>query len=160
MKITVEFDSLEEFEAFQAGEETNNVATATAAPRRRRGRPSAAEQAAAPGQAQPGNSGFGPPPGAPPATGFSVPTGGAAPVAGFPGAGSPAAPQANPLVQSIILKTEQAIQAGQPLEAVVGWYRQALGPETAQANWEQIKAAFLPRAAETILKQIAAQIGA
>jgi hypothetical protein len=45
------------------------------------------------------------------------------------------------------------------MEAIVGWYRTALGPETAQANWDQIKAAFLPRAAETLLKQIAATLG-
>ena len=163
MRISIEFDNWEEFEAFrEGGEESNAAPGAPATPRRRRR--TAAEMAAAgpaagqapAGQPQPGNSGFGPPPGsAPQAAGF----GGAAP--GFPGMGAatPAAPQANPLVAQIILRTEQAVQAGQPLDSVVGWYRQTLGPETAQANWEQIKTAFLPRAAEPLLKQIASTLG-
>jgi len=154
------FDSLDEVRAFIAELDGEDTGTAQAGTTPRRGRRKAADANTA--AAQPGNSGFGPPLGgtaATPATGFGAPAQPGQIGFGAPPPGQAQQPQPSPLVQAIIAKTEQAIAAGQPMEAVVGWYRTALGPETAQADWNQIKAAFLPKANEPLLKQIAAQLG-
>lgn len=102
--------------------------------------------AAAVGFATQGQQGF-----APPAVGAS------AQQAPFGTAG--AAPAVHPLVAQIIAKTEASVAAGHPAESAVAWFRQALGPEAAQADWGQIKDVLLPRAHETLLKQIAPQFG-
>lgn len=162
MKLT--FESLSELREFMTeldGDGSDDAAEAATGTTKRRRRTKAEIEAANAAQGQPnppqapqGNSGFGPPPtanAAPPATGFAAP-----PPSSF---APPAQPEANPMVKAIIDKTEAAMKAGQPMEAVVGWFRAALGPETAQANWEQMKAAFLPKASDALLKQIASQLG-
>jgi hypothetical protein len=108
------------------------------------------------GMTQP-QAGFTPPQGA--QTGFAAPQAAAGQQAPF---GAPAAAPVtgpSPLVQAFIDKTEASVAAGQPAETAVGWWRQFLGPDAAQADWPQIKGVFLPRVPEANLKAIAGQFG-
>jgi hypothetical protein len=163
------FDSLDELRSFMAemdGDGSDDAAEAATGTKGRRGRKPKPVDAAAAGAAQ----GIAPPPGSPNApAGFTAPaTAPATPAAGFPGTGTTGfAPptngaaqlQANPLVAAIIAKTEAAVAAGHPADNVLGWFRQALGPDAAQLNWEQIKAVALPKASEPLLKDIASKMG-
>jgi hypothetical protein len=158
------FDSLAEARDFldeidgEGGEGDGTAATGGT----RRKRRTKAQMEADKGTGIPANQAFQAPPSnqpapaaaAPPVTGFAAPTG----QQGFPPA-QPAAATVHPLVQPIIERTNAIVAGGQPLEQAVGWLRSVLGPEAAQANWEQICAAFLPKAPEATLKHIAGAIG-
>jgi hypothetical protein len=136
MKITVEFDSMEEYEAFRiSGKKT-------------RSKKEEAEEAAPIEQtaqairdAQPLQA-FTPPPAS----------------TGFPGANG-GTPPVHPLVTAILARIDGAVSSGQPSDAVVTWFRQQIGPEAAQATLDQIKQIFIPRMTEAQLKQIAPQLG-
>ena len=96
----------------------------------------------------------GPTPSAQPQAGFP----GAAPtVQGFPGA-TTGQPTAHPLVAQIAAKVDAQLQTGAPMDPIVAWFRTAL-PGSEQANWEQMKASFLPQAQLATLMQIATQLG-
>jgi hypothetical protein len=140
MKISVEFDSMEEFEAFrtsgkktrtkgQVDTEETMPATAVAA---------VATQPAAPQ--------------------FVAP-----PSHGFPGAatnGATPPPQTvHPLVSAILNRIDGSIATGQTEEAIMAWFRQQIGPDAAQATLDQLKQIILPRMSEAQLRQIAPQLG-
>lgn len=168
------FNGMEELRAFLAevdGDGSDDAAEAATGTRRKRKTKAEKEAEAAAAAAQPNATIAGPGAGQvgaqlgvagaatgfqPPATaaqGFAPPAGAAAPQAPF------AAPAVSPLVKAFIDKTEASVQAGQPLEAAEGWWRQFIGPDAARANWEQIKTVFLPRIPEANLKAIAGQFG-
>lgn len=129
MKIQVEFDSLEEFETFRTSgkktrtkkeEETDNAGNV-------------------PGPLAPptGGQGFGMGgAGFAPQAGGAGPMGGAFPVAAVTGP----APEVLALLNSIVAKVEAAVQAGvtKP-DDMVTWFRGQIGPEAANATWDQIK---------------------
>lgn len=73
---------------------------------------------------------------------------------GFPGApaGDPAV--AN-LVQRITARIDGAIASGQPADAVLNWFRGQCGAEAAGATMDQIKTVFLPKLAVPGLENIA-----
>jgi hypothetical protein len=106
--------------------------------------------------------------------GFAGQTANLSPVAGpgaapgaagaFPGAGQtvqaqPQQVQLHPLAKAIIERSDASIAAGHPVDGVTTWFRGLLGPEAAQATWEQIKTLFIPRLSEAQLKQMAPQLG-
>jgi hypothetical protein len=132
MKITVEFDSEEEFKARiknprggkdDAGQSTQ-IAPAPLAP---------------PQTQQPA---FSPQPAA-----FTPP-------AGFPG--TPAVdPVVAALVQRIATRIDGALASGQPADAVLTWFRGQCGAEAAAATMDQIKTVFLPKLAVPGLENIA-----
>lgn len=145
MKITIEFDSMDEFEAFRvSGKKT-------------RGKGQRDEEEAPPavqaGQPvmQPigGQQGFAPAPSGAPA------------MHGFPGASASAQQtvQMHPLAVAIISKVEGALSNGQPSDAIVAWFRQQIGPDAANATLDQLKQVFIPRMPEAQLRQIAPQLG-
>lgn len=157
MKIIVEFDSMEDFEAFRiSGKKTRSksqmseVEEATELQASRANpadtRPPQIEQAAqAIRDAQP-LQGFAPPP--------------HGNVHSFPGgSGNSGTPQAHPLVTAILARIDGAVASGQPADAVVTWFRQQIGPDAANATLDQIKQVFIPRMSEQQLKQIAPQLG-
>lgn len=136
MKITVEFDSEEEFKARiknpRGKGETEQLANGPQAP----------APLLPPQQAQPA---FNPAPA--PAT-FQPPPN------AFPGA--PAAdPVVAGLVQRIVARIDGAIASGQPADAVLGWFRGQCGAEAAGATMDQIKTVFLPKLAVPGLENIA-----
>jgi hypothetical protein len=136
MKITVEFDSEEEFKA-----RIKN-------PRSGRGNADDGDQTAAPTPLQPpqqAQPAFNPAP--PPTAAFTPPQ-------GFPGA-----PIADPviagLVQRIVTRIDSAIASGQPADAVLNWFRGQCGAEASAANMDQIKTVFLHKLAVPGLENIA-----
>lgn len=147
MKIIVEFDSMDEFEAFRtSGRKTRGKSQSGM---------TEVEEAveAQAGRADPTDTR--PPPAAPPAPaaqGFTPPP--TATVHSFPGNSG-----TNPIVTAIIAKIDGALSSGQPTDAVVMWFRQQIGPDAANATLEQIKTVFIPRLSEAQLKQIAPQLG-
>ncbi len=142
MRITVDFDSMEEFEAFKvSGKKT----------RGKKGEEAAEETAADVNVVQGGQ------PVMPQAMQGFTPPATAIPMQGFPGA--VAAPQVNPLVPQIITKLDGAIATGQNAEQITNWFRNLLGPDAATATLDQIKQVFIPRLAEPQLKQLAQQVG-
>jgi hypothetical protein len=166
------FNGMDELRAFLAevdGDGSDDAAeTATGTKRRTRKTKAEKEAEAAAAAAQPnatipgpGATQFGTQAGA--AAGFQPPPTagqGFAPPAGAAGQQAPfGAPAVSPLVKAFIDKTEASVQAGQPLEAAEGWWRQFIGPDAAQANWDQIKSVHLPRVPEANLKAIAGQFG-
>jgi hypothetical protein len=139
MKIICEFESMEEFEAFRvSGKKT-----------RTKGQVDAEEAPPAPNvSALPSQPQFTPPP---PAT----------PSHGFPGANGPTPPpqQLHPIASAILAKIDGSIASGQTPEAIVAWFRQQIGPEAAQATFDQLKQVLIPRMQEAQLRQIAPQLG-
>jgi hypothetical protein len=135
MKITVEFDTEEEFKA-----RIKN-------PRGGRGGDKDDDEQLK-GQAP---APLMPPPGA--QTQFQ-PAAFAPPQAGFPGA-----PGGDPvvagLVQRITARIDSAIASGQPADAVLNWFRGQCGGEAVGATMDQIKTVFLPKLAVPGLENIA-----
>jgi hypothetical protein len=142
MKITVEFDSEEEFKARiknprnKGGTDDGDAGQATT-------------QAPAPLQ-PPQQPAFNPAP-APASAAFVPPQ-------GFPGAsaGQPAAdPAVSGLVQRITARIDSAIASGQPADAVLNWFRGQCGAEASAASMDQIKTVFLHKLAVPGLENIA-----
>jgi hypothetical protein len=147
MKITVEFDTWDEMEAFRtSGKKTRGkgqrdeevtVEEVTA-------KVEAANTAMAAQQPQPQH--------------FTPPVAAVQP-AGFPGANGASPPPVHPLVSAILARIDGAISSGQPADAIVNWFRQQIGPEAASATLDQLKQILIPRMTEAQLKQIAPQLG-
>jgi hypothetical protein len=144
MKITVEFDSEEEFKA-------------------RIKNPRGSRSGTDDGDAQPA-TGQAPPPLQPPQTqpAFNPTpppqTAAFTPPQGFPGAnvGQPAAdPVVAGLVQRINARIDSAIASGQAADAVLNWFRGQCGAEASAATMDQIKTIFLPKVAVPGLENIA-----
>jgi hypothetical protein len=148
MRISVEFDSMEEFEQFRvSGKATRRskkddeptpeeVAEKQAAMAQsiRDAQPLAAQPAPPLPQQQPISQGF---PG---------------------GNGQMPAPQ-HRLVNAILARIDGALTSGQAPDAIVNWFRQQIGPIAKDATLEQIKQVFVPRMSEMELKQLAPQLG-
>ena len=146
MRITVDFDTWDEMEAFR-----------TSGKKTRTKKEEAEEQAAAPQGGQPVMpTNFAPAAPAAPAMGFTPP---ATAMQGFPGATPQAAPQVHPLVGQIIAKLDGALSTGQSVDMMTNWFRNLLGADAAQATLDQIKQVFIPRLPEPQLKQLAMQVG-
>lgn len=132
MKITVEFDSEEEFKARiknprggKGGDKDDDGQPAT----------TTAPAPLMPPQSAPA---FNPAP----------------PQGGFPGA-SVGDPVVAGLVQRIVARIDGAIASGQPADAVLNWFRGQCGAEASGATMDQIKAVFLPKLTVPGLEQIA-----
>lgn len=147
MRITIDFDNWDEMEAFRtSGKRT-----------RGKGKDDTGDGEPASGP-NVQTTAFTPPPTqtATPAQGFQAPGG----ASGFaPPNTAPAAPAVHPLVPQIVAKIDGALQQGQPEVNVLGWLRQQLGPDTAQATMEQVKTVYLQKASEAVLKSIAQPLG-
>jgi hypothetical protein len=149
MKITVEFDTEEEFKA-----RIKNPRGGKGGDKDDDGPAPGATQAPAPLMPPHNpNPQFQPPQGqliggAPAPTAFAPPQG------GFPGA-----PVGDPvvagLVQRIVARIDGAIASGQPADAVLNWFRGQCGAEAGAATMDQIKAVFLPKLAVPGLENIA-----
>lgn len=148
MKITVEFDSEEEFKA-----RIKNPRGAKGGNDDGEGQPGA-NQAPAPlqppqGQPQAFNPG--------PAPQFSPPAGNA-----FPGA--PTTINSDPAVQALVTRIntrlDGLVTSGQPTDAMLNWFRGRFGPEAANATMDQIKTNFLPKQSVPALEETAKLIGA
>lgn len=145
MKITVEFDSEEEFKAriknprgSRSGADDGDTA----------GQTTQAPPPLQPPQTQPA---FNPTPPPPQTAAFT-------PSQGFPGApvGQPAAdPVVAALVQRIVTRIDSAIAGGQPADAVLNWFRGQCGAEASAATMDQIRTIFLPKVAVPGLENIA-----
>lgn len=146
-KVTLEFDSWEEAEAFR----TSGKAT-----RRKKadGTDDTGPEAPAPMQ----------PPAAAAVTGpaptFAPPAAAAVQQTGFPAAN--AFPQANgpspavaALVERINKRIDGAIASGQPVDQILAWFRGQCGVGYEQATLDQIKQAALPKLPEAQLTEIA-----
>jgi len=147
MKITVEFDSMDEFEAFKvSGKKTRSKKEEALEESYSTPAPVAAEQA---------------PVAAPlPEQTFQAPAVAVAPPShGFPGANGAAPPPAHPLVTAILARIDGAVSSGQSADAIVTWFRQQIGPDAANASLDQLRQVFIPRMTEVQLKQIAPQLG-
>lgn len=165
MKITVEFDSEDEFEAFKTSgkktrggrgknagnedESTDNSAPANTAPVTG---PASTSSAPAPLQ---------PPADAGPMGGAAFPG-----ASGFPAGPAPTATPSGPspevaaLVARIIPRVDAALASGQPVEAVTNWFRSQCGPEAANATLDQIKQVFLAKLTVAQLDSIAKLVNA
>lgn len=160
MKIIVEFDSMEDFEAFRTSgrktrsksqmsevEEATELQASRANPADTRP-PQIEQTAQAIRDAQPVQTSFAPTP--PPTNVHSFPGG---------NSGSPAPAAAHPLVAAIWARIDSAISSGQPSDTIVTWFRQQIGPDAANATLDQIKQVFIPRMTEQQLKQLAPVLG-
>lgn len=160
MKITVEFENEDEFEAFRvSGKKT----------RARKGDTAEAETAAnVPAPALPPAGGSAmqapvmqPTAGFPGATGFAPPAVGATQAGGaFPVAAAPAlVPEVQALVTRISNTVDNAIKGGQPAASVLQWFQGEcvkLGFAEAQnATLDQIKTLYLPKMNQSALENIA-----
>lgn len=78
---------------------------------------------------------------------------------GAPSFSPPAGPTMDPavagLVQRISAKIDAAVNGGQPVDSVTNWFRQQCGAEAANATLDQIKGVFLPKLAMPALENIA-----
>jgi hypothetical protein len=158
MKLTVEFDSIEEFESFRssvkksrgkgAKDDVEDVATTvspvTAQPAISAPAPQPVQQAPAPAAPPPAQT-FSPPP--------------VTPSHGFPGSNGATPPAPHPLATGILSKIDGAISSGQSVDAITAWFRQQIGTEAASASLDQIRTIFIPRLTEVQLKQIAPLLG-
>lgn len=139
MRITVEFDTEEEFKARiknpRGGKGTQDDGE---------GQPANTQ---APALLMPPQGQFNPNP-TPPPVAFTPPQ------SGFPGqpVGDPVVAG---LVQRIVARIDSAIASGQPADAVLNWFRGQCGAEAAGATMDQIKAVFLPKLAVPGLENIA-----
>lgn len=138
MKITVEFDTEEEFKArIKNPRGGKNDDTDTAAPR-------------APAPIQPPlqqGAAF-----TPQAAAFASPPGGFPGVPAAPPVGDPAV---TAIVARIAAKIDGAIAGGQPTDVVLTWFRGRCGAEAANATLDQIKQVFLPKLSMPSLDDIA-----
>jgi hypothetical protein len=140
VKIIVEFDGMEEFEAFRTSGRKARSGKA------KDDEPAAVEETAqAIRDAQPLQAPPVPPPPPPPA----------ATIHSFPGTNS----GAHPLVAAILTRIDRAIMDGQPADNVVMWFRQQIGPDAKDATLEQIKQVFIPKMSEMQLTQLAPLLG-
>lgn len=139
MKITVEFDSEEEFKA-----RIKNP---------RGGKNAQDDDGQAPANTQ------APAPLMPPQQTAFVPTGATQAAFTPPQGGFPGAPVGDPavagLVQRIVARIDSAVASGQPADAVLNWFRGRCGAEASAATMDQIKTVFLPRMAVPGLEDIA-----
>ncbi len=144
MRITVEFDTEEEFKARiknpRGGKGSSDDADSAG---------QGTQQAPAPLQ----------PPQAQPAT-FNPTPASVPPQAAFvPPQGFPGAPAADPVVAGLVgrinARIDSAIASGQPADAVLNWFRGQAGAEASAATMDQIKAIFLPKLAVPALENIA-----
>lgn len=141
MKISVEFDSMEEFEQFRV----SGKAT------RKRTKDEVDEQPVAQ---------TAPPPPAPAVQPVATPPDvQQAMVSGFPGGNGQMPPTVHPIVTAILARIDGALTSGQSTDAIVTWFRQQIGPEAANATLDQIKQIYVPRMTDAQLKQIAPQLG-
>jgi hypothetical protein len=143
MKISVEFDSMEEFEAFRiSGKKTRGKKEEAEVEEPPSAAVVAATVATMPSQPQ-----------------FVAPP---QPSHGFPGANGPTPPQQqqlHPIAVQILQKIDGSLASGQTPDAIVAWFRQQLGPEAANATFDQLKQVLIPRIPEAQLRQIAPQLG-
>jgi hypothetical protein len=147
MKITVEFDSEEEFKARIKNPRGSRAADDDGAGQGN------AQQAPAPllppnaaqGQTQPFNPAPHP---APAPAAFTPPQG------GFPGA-PVIDPVVGALVGRIVTRIDSAIASGQPADAVLTWFRGQCGAEASAATMDQIKTVFLHKLQVPGLENIA-----
>lgn len=148
MKITVEFDTEEEFKA-----RIKNP----------RGTKNQDEPETGAGQPATGNA---PTPLMPTQqhAGFTGPTGGFAPPNGgpaFPGASAPTAdPAIMSLAQRINAKLDGMIAAGQNVDSALNWFRGQAGSEAANATLDQIKNHFMHKLPMVTLENIAKSMNA
>lgn len=78
------------------------------------------------------------------------------PAQGFPGTGAPAGdPAVQAIVQRIVARIDGAISGGQPVDAMLTWFRGQCGPEAANATMDQVKQVFLFKLAMPSLENIA-----
>ena len=147
MKIIVEFDSMEEFEAFRSSGKKARSRIKEEEPVQEEVAQTAPEPVA-PAPVAPTPT---PPPGfTPPST---------ATVHNFPGSNSGSPPTVHPLVTAILARIDGALTTGQSTDAVVQWFRQQIGPDAANATLDQIKQIFIPRMSAERLEQLAPQLG-
>lgn len=151
MRITIDFDSWDEMEAFRtSGKRTRGS--------KKDGSDDAAETVTPPPPQSPAPA-FNPPATQAP-TGFGAtaqPAQPASAATGFPAAG--AAPALHPLAKAIIDRADSAISSGQPAGPVLDWFKTQIGPDAKDANWDQMKSVYIPRLSEVQLRQIAPQLG-
>lgn len=153
MKITVEFDNEDEFEAFRtSGKKT-----------RARGSKDDTNEGN-PAGTSPGNA---PAPMQPPTGGSPDMSGMGAQQGGFPGAGSgfPSAstgpsPEVAALVARINAKTDAAVASGQNAEQARAWLAGQCGAEAANATLDQIKTVYLAKLPVPQLTNIAGLMAA
>lgn len=170
MKVTLQFDSLEEFDEFR-GDNDGGTATGEKPTRTRRSRKGADVGAQVPDPAPIPTGGLpGPETAAAIATQMpnaitAGPGGSVAPstfaVGGFPGtapagnvAPGPSEAVMN-LVQRIGARMDAAIAGGHNANDALNWMRQQCGAEAAQATFDQIKQVYLPKLPESQLGEIA-----
>jgi len=144
MKITVEFDSEEEFKA-----RIKNPRGGKGGTQDDDGQPAGNAQAPAPlmpPQATQQPQTFNPAP--PPVV-----------IAAMPPPGFPGAPVGDPvvagLVQRIVARIDGAIASGRPADAMLNWFRGQCGAEAVGATMDQIKTVFLPKLEVPGLENIA-----
>lgn len=146
MKITVEFESAEEFEAFKvSGKKTRTKKDET---------DEAGGSAPAPLAPPAGGSAQGFNPGGMSTAQFAPPAGGAVQVPGVFSAPA-VAPEIAALVQRIVTKLDSAIASGQPADQALAWFKSQCGPETANYTLDQIKQQALPKLAQPVLENMA-----
>jgi hypothetical protein len=155
MKIAVEFDSLEEFEAFRtSGKKTRSG-------KKGEGDDDTPATGSVPAPLMPPTGGQ--PQGFNPGgmQGFAAPGAGAGPTGGaFPAVGAQIAPEAAALVQRIVVKLDSAIASGQPADQALMWFRNQCGPDAANYTMDQIKQHGLPKLQQTQLDAIAKMMNA
>jgi hypothetical protein len=154
MKISVDFENLEEFEAFRAsGKKTRGKKDE-----------GADDTGNAPAPLQPPAGGAAV--GFPGAGGFAPQGAGVGQVGGaFPAAGAPVlAPEVAALVQRITTRMDSAVSSGvTKADDMLTWFRgQCAGvdPNAANATLDQIKGVFLPKLSVPALDQIAKMMAA
>lgn len=161
MKVTLQFDSLEEFDEFR-GDNDGGTATGEKPTRTRRSRKGAGVGAQVPDPAPIPTGGLpGPETAAAIATQMPATTAPTFAVGGFPGtapagnvAPGPSEAVMN-LVQRIGARMDAAIAGGHNANDALNWMRQQCGAEAAQATFDQIKQVYLPKLAESQLNDIA-----
>lgn len=153
MKITVEFESAEEFEAFR----TSGKKTRTK--KEEQEETAGNTMTNVPTPIQPPTTGAigGQPMGFNPA-GFAPPAPGAATGGGFPAAAAGPSPEVMVLVNAINAKLDASIGSGQPAEGALTWFRGEIGKtgrDASAATLDQIKTVFLPQTPLPALQNIA-----
>lgn len=156
-KITIEFNSFEEFDAFRgshAGPAIEGPRTEIVEPEKpKRTRAKKDEPVVTPEPEQP-------PADVPASTQgnpFPMPETAANPFTA-PAVAEPTAVEK--LVVRIGTRIDAVIKQGQPEEAMTTWFRSQIGADAANANMTQIKGALLAKLSETQLEGIAKLIGA
>ena len=151
MKIIVEFESMDEFEAFRSSA------------KKTRGRPAKADveeaeevaETAVGAPASPSPAPVTVTPTPPPAAFAPAPI---QPSQGFPG-GNGSKPAVHPLVAAMLMRIDSAISSGQSADNIVAWFREQIGAKAANATLDQIRHAVLPSMSEAELKVLAPALG-